>query len=388
MNPLGRLRRIGLSWRLRRRYALAFARSDPGASAALARAVEWLGCAQDNSASNDGGVACYYDLRTGWSASYPETTGYIICTLLDYDRAVGHPAARDRARRMLDWLVSIQLPDGGFQGGLAGGDSPRSTVFNTGQILLGLADGVREFDVPEYRDAMVRCADFLVACQDSSGRWCRNLSPASRGEARAYQSHVAWGLFEAARVDSESSYAAAAMANVRWVLDRQRENGWFDECCISDTDNPLVHTLAYALRGVLEAYRFDGDAGLLAACRRTADGMLSAMREDGFLAGRLDSQWRPAVDWACLTGCAQTAACWFILHKITGESAYQLAARRANGFLRRTVSMDGPAAVRGGVPGCFPMHGGYEPFRLPNWACKFFADSMMFEIADGGSFSS
>src|SRR6266545_7555254 len=92
---------------------------------AIDEAVAWLGRAQDCSRSSDGGVARDYSLVRGWNNSYPETTGYIVPTLLAYARWRGGERgteARDRARRMLDWLVSIQFPEGGFQGGVVGAE--------------------------------------------------------------------------------------------------------------------------------------------------------------------------------------------------------------------------------------------------------------------------
>jgi hypothetical protein len=56
--------------------------NDPGFDAAIEGVTDWILRAQDNSVTADGGVAAYYSLRTGWSSSYPETTGYIVPTLL------------------------------------------------------------------------------------------------------------------------------------------------------------------------------------------------------------------------------------------------------------------------------------------------------------------
>ena len=47
----------------------------------------------------------------------PETTGYIIETLLRYYDLTGDPDAVVRAKKMTDWETSIQLNDGGIQGG-------------------------------------------------------------------------------------------------------------------------------------------------------------------------------------------------------------------------------------------------------------------------------
>src|SRR5579864_1214853 len=62
---------------------------DPGPERCIADGVAWLCRAQDRSASRDGGVARHYSLVEGWSNSYPETTGYIAETFLDYGGEIG-----------------------------------------------------------------------------------------------------------------------------------------------------------------------------------------------------------------------------------------------------------------------------------------------------------
>ena len=361
-----------------RRDRAGLPHGDPGIERAVREAVAWLGRAQDNSASHDGGLARHYSLVSGWSASYPETTGYAVPTLLSYARSHGDEEARTRALRMLDWLVSIQLPGGGFQGGVVGARPVVPVTFNTGQILLGLAAGAAESG-GAYLEAMRRAADWLVETQDADGCWRKHPTPFAEPGEKVYETHVAWGLFEAARVEPRSSYAEGALRNVRWALTHQRPNGWFADCCLSDPSQPLTHTLGYALRGVLEAYRFTEDATLLDACRLTADGLLTALGEDGFLPGRLDENWRGTVGWACLTGSVQIAYCWLALYRATGEARYRDAALAANRYVRRAVSVEGPPETRGGVKGSFPAGGGYCTYEYPNWAAKFFIDSNLLE---------
>src|SRR5512134_3181084 len=83
--------------------------NDPGLSRAVAEAAAWLCRAQDNSVYRDGGVARHYSLITGWAASYPETTGYIVPAMIRLADYLQEADYRDRARRMLDWLAKIQM---------------------------------------------------------------------------------------------------------------------------------------------------------------------------------------------------------------------------------------------------------------------------------------
>ena len=55
----------------------------------ISEALQWIGRAQDNAPSADGGVARHYCLITGWGASYPETTGYIVPTIIREGQASG-----------------------------------------------------------------------------------------------------------------------------------------------------------------------------------------------------------------------------------------------------------------------------------------------------------
>ena len=121
------------------------ARRDISIEVGVREALGWLERARDYSLSEDSGVARHYSLVSGWSASYPETTGYIVPTLIAEGRARGNEVLLARARKMLDWLVSIQMPCGAFQGSTVDTSNVVPVTFNTGQILLGLAAGVAEF---------------------------------------------------------------------------------------------------------------------------------------------------------------------------------------------------------------------------------------------------
>ena len=354
--------------------------SDPGPDIAVKEAIEWICRAQDASIFKDGGVARHYSLLTGWSSSYPETTGYIIPTVLEYANKTNNETLRNRAKKMLDWLVEIQLTSGAFKGGVIDQEPNKPVVFNTGQILLGLVRGVIEFG-ETYRRSMVKAADWLVCVQDPDGCWRKFSSPYVAHGVKAYDTHVAWGLFEAARLEPDKPYAKAALDNVRWSLTLQRENGWFEKCCIIDQMNPITHTIGYVLRGIIEAYRFSEDHEILKCALKSADGLLSALRGDGYLPGRLNSNWEAAAPWACLTGSVQIALCWLLLHKITGEEKYRNAAFVVNRYVRRTMKIDGRLETRGGIKGSFPVSGGYCPYEYINWACKFFIDANLAELS-------
>lgn len=352
--------------------------ADPGADRVIREGVEWLCRAQDLTASKDAGVARDFSLVNGWATSYPETTGYIVPTMLHCAQYTENLDYRLRAGKMLDWLAAIQLPGGGFQGGKIDASPVVPVTFNTGQILIGLCSGVSQFD--KYQTPAINAANWLVDSLDADGCWRKFPTPFAAAGEKAYETHVSWGLFEAEKVFPNQGYGEAGMRQVRWALTKQLGNGWIGSCCLTQPESPLTHTLGYALRGLVEAYDCCKEPDVLDAALLTARGLLSALQPDGSISGRLYKDWSPAVDWACLTGIVQIAHSWLLLYKITGDKAMLDAGLLANSFVRRTIDVSGDPNVRGAVKGSFPVNGDYGTYEYLNWAIKFCIDSNLCEL--------
>jgi hypothetical protein len=351
----------------------------------LDAAMAWLCHGQDSVGGR--GVARSYSLRwnrahnkRGWLAAYPETTGYIIPTFFDYAAFSGEPGYRDRAIRMAEWEAEIQLPNGAVQGGTVA-FPPTPAVFNTGQVLFGWARAFVETGDKRFRDAAGCAADFLVSAQDSDGAWRREGSKYARVGVNVYDARTAWGLIDASRITANPAHRQAAIRNLEFVLSQQYSNGWFPDCCLDDDKRPLLHTIAYTIEGLLEAGALLGEPRFGEAARRPLDVLLSLQRDDGSLAGRFDCNWKPAARWTCLTGDAQVALCWLRFFQLTGKKEYLEAARRMNRFLITTQDLTSTdLGVRGGIKGSHPIWGAYSPYEYPNWAAKFFVDSLLMEV--------
>jgi hypothetical protein len=82
----------------------------------------------------------------------------------------------------------------------------------------------------------------------------------------------------------------------------------------------------------------------------------------------------------CLTGNAQIAHCFLLIHKWTGDRSFLDAGLKANGFVRRTVVTHGNPGVVGGIRGSYPVSGAYGTFEMLNWAAKFFVDAGRLEL--------
>lgn len=354
----------------------------------LAAAVAWLGRAQD--ATPDGGVAASYSLLDGWNPSYPETTGYIVPTLLHHAEATGDDESRRRARRMGGWLAEVQRADGSIGRGLwegpADADKP-AEVFNTGQVLFAYL-ALTETGLEPLEDAARRAAGWLRDVQNPDGSWTAH---ALHGVPHTYYTRVTWALARAGRLLDEPDLTKAAGRAVDWALAQRREGGWIDRMAFTPGTDPLTHTVAYTIEGLLECgLVLDHEAAWRAgveACEafarsyRAADG---CRLPSGGVAATLRPDWRGSATYDCPTGTAQLALCCRRVAAVDGREDLR---EVADDLLRAVkLAQAGPSAppeLRGGVPGSMPIWGRYASFKYLNWATKFAADALLDAVTGG-----
>lgn len=337
----------------------------------LESAIAWLLYA--HSIGKDGGVPAFYDLlRDAWMPSYPETTGYIIPTLLRYAERYSDHDVRRVGLEMAEFLLQVQTPEGAIRGWSP--DSP-VYVFDTGQVLFGWLAALQETGNASYRMALLRSADWLVAQQEPGGYWAQYQF----GEhLKTWDVRVAWPLVLVGRAFDQRDYVEAGRRCLEWALTHQDSDGWFRYSSLEPNEPPVTHTIAYTVEALLESGILLGEKRYIEAARCTADALLAQQRPDGGLSTYWAPGWQPLNSSSCLTGDAQMALCWLRLCQLTGETRYVEAAQRTLAFVASTQSLDGHwPPVRGAIAGSWPIWGHYLRWRYPNWAVKFFSDALM-----------
>jgi hypothetical protein len=339
---------------------------------ALEAAVRWLCLTHDVTGRR--GSSKGFSLLHGWRPAYPETTGYVIGTLLDHAAKTDEEELRRRAREMGDWEIEVQNPDGGVMEGAFASPPTKSVVFNTGMGIFGWVDLHEAFGDERYLEAGRRAGRFLAGVQHDDGTWQGEHT--LHANPHTYHSRVDWALLRLAQATGDDELRTAAVRNLDWVLSTQQENGWFEWCNFRAGDLPNSHGLAYTMRGLLESSVLLGDERYLAAALRTAHAMLGVFRRLKRLPGTYDRDWNPGVDWVCVTGLAQTGGVWLRLYQETGDAVLRQAGIEAVEQAAALQSRSSWRAVDGAVPGSFPIYGRYAPLQYPNWAAKFLADSL------------
>jgi hypothetical protein len=347
----------------------------------LEAAIDWLCRAQDQREGQPdaGGVSAGWSFEDGWLPSYPETTGYIIETFLAAAHVLGRADLVARARRMVDWELAIQLPDGAFPGHF-GEPGSRPVIFNTGQIMHGMIAGHVQLGRDDTLAAAVRAGHWLADQQDDDGCWRRYEH---HDTPHVYNTRATWALLATGLIANETRLVQAARRNLDWALTQQTASGWFATNAFVPGKSPFTHTIAYAIRGFLESAVLLGDERTLRAALRAARGLAAVQRADGWLAGTYRDGWVADASYCCLTGVAQMSLNWTRLAQITGDDTLRSHARRALDYLKGTQRLDHPdPAVRGGIAGSAPIWGDYSRFEYPNWAAKFFADALLMDLRD------
>ncbi len=198
--------------------------------------------------SGDGGFAAFdADNRSNWlnhlpfadveavtDPSCPDLTG----RALEMMAAVGYRAEHPVARRAIAWLKNAQDADGAWWGRWG-----VNYIYGTFSALAGL----RAIGVDPTQEWIRRAVQWLKDHQNSDGGW--GESPLSdkdrawRGRGTSTASQSAWALI--GLLAGEDAISDNVTRGVDWLLERQNEDGTWDETEFTGTGFPNHFYLRY-----------------------------------------------------------------------------------------------------------------------------------------------
>ena len=343
----------------------------------LQAAIDWLRKAQN--ITNNGGFSGRYSLKTGWSPAYPETTGYLVPTMLRLGKNFNDESFIKQAEDAINFLFKLQMDNGAFPGGELD-SKPEPSVFNTGQILNGITAWYNHTKDNKVLDIANKAGDWLASVQDDDGAFRKF---AYNGITVSYSSHSSCWLAELGKVTDNKKYLDVAEKHIDWVLTNYDDStGWIDSMGFFKEDHKkrisVVHTIAYTLWGILFTAiivnRKDAIEKVTKASRNIAD----TLNKLNWLPGMLNHKWEGVVDYSCLTGNAQMALVWMKLYEITDDNYFKDSVIKIIDLVKASQSLESKEpGIKGGIPGSYPIWGGYIYMALPNWAAKFFIDALL-----------
>ena len=338
----------------------------------LTRARElgrWLLASQNK----EGGSAAYRWPLFGWADPYPETTGYLIPTLLALGSEFEERRFEVGAASAADWLLRIQLECGAWPAGQfrRGRRNPPS-IFNTGQVITGMVAMFEATESSIYLDSASRAAQWMGDQVLAEGLWPGGdyggeLMP-------SYYSHAASPMLKVWQHTGATAVRSSAEAVLDAIALRGNDNGTFDHWGFQAKSMAPTHTIAYTLKGFLEAYQVTGKEIWL---KKALLGVEHLVRKTEFTSGRLpgsfDQSWNAGTQTVCLTGNAQIALCALALD----EREEDLRLVNASMKLMDVVLRAKNVLLGSGVGGSHPLWGPYMRFRYPNWSAKYTVDALL-----------
>lgn len=333
--------------------------------------------------NNDGGSSAYYSPFSGWKASYPETTGYLIPTLLDYYHYTKEEKYLNMAQRAGKWLVSIQSSEGGWQGLQVDIEAPLR-VFNSGMILDGLTALYIETKNEEYKNSALKGLDWILDCVDKNGLFTEN----NVDKGGAYDILVLGCCSYTAQIvdDNKHYYDKINLAIEAHTKIFMKNFDFIEGCNFSNSysNTMLLHHVGYALDGLLICYEINNNVALLEIAKKYSLKLLSLFEVNIALPAYIQRNWKPYHDIngtkysQCLTGYAQIAIVFLKLSDYLSDIRFRNAALKILDIVCAISNRKYPAkGMSYGVAGSFPFNGNYQKNQMVNWAAKYLAEAIL-----------
>ena len=318
------------------------------------------------------GSAGYYHLFKGWSKPYPETTGYLIPTLLHYHSLFPELALNNKAASCANWLCQIQNEDGTFHGGIVD-EMNQPVIFDMGQILLGLASIHKVIPDDRYEKAIIKLYTALMENIEPDGSW--NKWAYVKDYSPAYYTRVIWPMLEAGILLKKTLVKASMKKSLDFYYDKVAQNLSVGNWSFHPNNPAFTHTIAYTMRGFLECGLLLEETKYIHLVQQQCDHVIKLIKCNGRLAGSYDLNWRGDYSFTCLTGNCQLAIIFLKLYQMERNDSYLETALQILQPVRKSQFRVCIYSLKGAIPGSKPFWGPYQRFRNPNWATKFFLDA-------------
>ena len=335
--------------------------------------LKWLRRSID--VTNTPGSSAFYSRVfkpfSGWELAYPETTGYIINTFWDY--AERHPQLElDRyAVRASNWICGLQLDNGALPGGFV--NSKVSSVFNTGQMILGLTATFERTQDSKYLNTVDRAVSWLISILELDGSWKQGAYV--KGWVPTYYTRVVWAVLWANKYLKDRKTDDVMRKALAYYSKKMTKKKSIRDWAFKENQKAFTHTIAYTIRGFLESAIILDDQTLMDLSIQLVEKIMRLRELNGKMAGRYDEDWKGDYSFTCLTGNAQLSIILTKMYQQKKDIRYLNTSLKIFGDIVYKQKLIGSKNVYGALAGSSPLWGRYLIFRYPNWATKFYLDA-------------
>ena len=345
-------------------------------------AASWL--MSMNDVSRDGGVPRWVNLieyspnSSLSEPSFPETTGYILTSLIFANSYTEIVVPKERLQRIKDYLITVQHETGAFYNV---SESPRLLAFDTGQILTGLCSYYKNVEKDEQvYCAIVRAANWMAEAISESGQYKHY---ANYNGSRCYYAQATNGLLQAYFITESPRHLDAVRRNADYISN-QFTGSWFRRFSFEDHPAQNLHGISYTLRGMMDLGRFLHTPEYCNSVKSCIDEMFRKNEDFQNFPGHFKAGYTRYNKFASPTGMSQLAIVCYLLNEYYDMSTYKVYGDLLVDAVKNfQLQGFGDRLLDGAIPGSWPVHGPYAHCSLPNWATKFFLDALVINERGG-----
>jgi hypothetical protein len=349
----------------------------------LRAALDWL--LHCRAVTGSDGFAAAYSFREGWLPADPETTGHVIPTLFKAHAVLGDARLCQAAAAAAAWVFGMQGPNGVIEAAYRGSDlqrfvndDPAAADFETGQIVLGWNHAFQQTGNKRFLEASVRACRFLADRGDNGGEMLPGPSHSTHRTGALFTS-VGYAMAWTGRLTGEPAFEAAARRHLDSVLAELQPDGWVLHAGFEGDSAPLTQMMAHTAEGLLDAGELLEDDRYIDASRRHVVAAANACERRGmFLPAHFTSGWKSTDRYCCLPGNAHFAKLWCRHGRRAGDLTLINTGLKMVDWLKQRQALDNDEpGIRGGLPGAWPIDGGYPVYSYVNRAAKYFVDALL-----------
>jgi len=285
----------------------------------------------DPTNENYGGVHSYFDENENkFSFLYPEITGYFISTmrfLFEHEKNQGFLKA---AQSSAEWLIRIYEKYGAIIQGINNDDSkvPLSYSFDTSICINGILDYYlmsNNIQHLEYSKRMIQSQITHAIEEDGTILPFRKLDSNQYLENKdvwykqkgCFHIKNSISLVKLYKITSESQYLEYAKKICDTCKQFQKEDGMF--CIHQDRKIVNLHTLCYALEGLLYTYNTTRNDDYLSNCKTCLEWVIKQIQQDGSIELWFNSKYREKASYPV----AQLIRIMILLDKLESNVSYK-----------------------------------------------------------------
>ena len=337
---------------------------------------------RESNNENLGGVHSFYDEKKDqYGFLYPEITGYFISALRFLHSVDNNSDYVLLAKNSADWLIDIERKYGGIIQGINKGNSKEKLVysFDTGICATGILDCYQLTQEEKYLTFAQKLLEWISheALQENAiMRPVKNLSTGTFFEEKklwykqpgCLHLKVAIPFLKLYQITKDDSKLSIA----KKILEQYNLYKNNDGSISLHSDSPVIHlhSLCYALEGMLYGYHVTSDETYLKNCQHALKWCESKIEKEGGIEIWFNSSYaRVKTSYHV----AQLIRLMLLFNRAKETDSFQQSIELLSKFMLSLQNVDGSVKTKGGFYEEFykSIFGWKKRYRVNSWGTLF-----------------